>query len=178
MAGQLWMLWAGAAAVFARENGEEPVMESKPSNPKDIIGTDKLPLGLVPATSIAYQSLGHLEGNLKYGLVNWREAGVRTMIYIDACLRHIAKFTNGEWEDKETKVPHLGSALACLGIIVDAFESGKLIDDRPKPAPVSELIDRMSANVKHLRQLHADKDPIHYTIAGPVQKEKPPVKGA
>ena len=153
-------------------------MSSKPSNPKDLIGTDKLPLSLVPFTSIAYQSLGHLEGNLKYGLVNWREAGVRTSIYIDACLRHIAKFTNGEWEDAETKVPHLGSALACLGIIVDAYESGKLVDDRPKPAPVSALIDKLSANVRHLRTLHADKNPVHYTIAGPVQKETAPSRKA
>lgn len=135
---------------------------SKPSNPKDLIGTDKVPLSLVPGSAIAYQSLGHLEGHLKYGLVNWREAGVRFSIYIDALLRHTQKLLNGEWEDSVTKVPHLGSMGACINIIIDAYESGKLIDDRPKQAPVSETIDRLGANVKHLRQLYADRAPHHY----------------
>jgi hypothetical protein len=139
-------------------------ISSKPTNPKDIIGTDKVPLGLVPATSIAYQSLGHLEGMLKYGLVNWRVAGVRFSIYLDACLRHLQKLQNGEWADPVTRVPHLGNALACLGIIVDAYEAGKLIDDRPKSAPVAQVIDRLADNVRHLRDLYKDKHPTHFTI--------------
>lgn len=138
--------------------------ETKPSNPKDIIGSDKLPLSLVPGTSKAYQALGHLEGMLKYGLVNWRECGVRTSIYLDALERHYEKFKNGEWADPVTRVPHLGSMLACIGIIVDAYESGKLIDDRPKQAPVSRLIDECGDIVKHLKELHKDKNPHHYTI--------------
>lgn len=148
----------------------QPKLEEKPTNPKDLIGTDKLPLSLVPQTAIAYQALGHLEGNLKYGLVNWREAGVRFSIYMDALLRHAFKLHNGEWEDPDTKVPHLASMGACINIIIDAYESGKLIDDRPKPAPASQVIDRLSGVVKHLRQLFKDKDPVHYTINGPVRK--------
>lgn len=147
----------------------EPLVE-KPSNPKDMIGTDKVPLSLVPATALAYQAVAHLEGNLKYGLVNWREAGVRTSIYIDALQRHCAKFVNGEWEDPETHVPHLASMGACINIIIDAYESGKLIDDRPKSAPANKVIDRLSGVVKHLRQIFADKNPIHYTIGGPKRK--------
>jgi hypothetical protein len=138
--------------------------EPKPSNPKDIIGSDKLPLSLVPDTTIAYLTLGHLEGMLKYGLVNWRECGVRTSIYLDALARHVAKFKSGEWADPETRVPHLANALACLSIIVDAHECGKLIDDRPKPAPVAPLIDRSGGIVKHLKALFADRNPHHYTI--------------
>ena len=137
--------------------------DSKPSNPKDIVGTNKVPLSLVPGTSLAYQALGHLEGNLKYGLVNWREAGVRCSIYIDALLRHTQKFLNGQWEDPKTHVPHLGSMLACIGILVDAYECGKLIDDRPKQAPVDETIDRLSGVVAHLREMFKDCHPHHYT---------------
>lgn len=138
-------------------------LESKPSNPKDIIGSDKLPLSLVPDTTIAYLTLGHLEGMLKYGLVNWRQCGVRNSIYLDALARHIAKYKNGEWEDPNTKVPHLANALACLSIIVDAYECGKLIDDRPKSAPVASLIDKFSDKVKHLKKLFKDHNPYHYT---------------
>ena len=142
-----------------------PSSPSKPSNPKDIIGSDKLPLDLVPDTALAYAALGHLEGMLKYGLVNWRECGVRTSIYLGALSRHIAKFKNGEWEDPVTKVPHLGSALACINIIIDAYECGKMIDDRPKSAPVAGLIDRFSEKVKHLKRLFAEYHPHHYTIS-------------
>lgn len=148
---------------------------TKPSNPKDLIGSDKLPLGLVPTVTLAYGALGHLEGHLKYGLVNWREAGVRTSIYTDAMKRHLQKFSDaGEWADKKTRVPHLGSIIACCGIILDAYHAGKLIDDRPLPnEAVSDLIDSLGETVKHLKALFADSNPIHYTIAGPVQRELP-----
>lgn len=146
---------------------------TKPSNPKDLIGSTKLPLSLVPGTSKAYQALGHLEGMLKYGLVNWRECGVRASIYMDALERHYEKFKNGEWEDPQTLVPHLGSMLACIGIIVDAYECGKLVDDRPKQAPVGPMIDRMEANVRHLHEMFKDKAPHHYTHEA--QKVNPPL---
>lgn len=146
------------------------VQEGKPSNPKDLIGTNKVPLSLVPAMSIAYQSLGHLEGHLKYGKTNWREAGVKFTIYIDAMLRHIEKLCDGEWADPETHVPHLGNILACAGIIVDAYESGKLIDDRPKQAPTGAGIDRLGAVVKHLREMHKDKSPVHYYHEGKIDE--------
>src|SRR5690348_5848471 len=114
-------------------DGKEYDMAEKPSNPKDVIGSNKLPLGLVPTVTKALCTLGHMEGHLKYGLVNWREAGVRMSIYIDALERHIEKLKGGEWADPVTRVPHLANALACLSIIADAAYSGKLIDDRPKP---------------------------------------------
>lgn len=139
-------------------------IETKASNPKDIIGSDKLPLSLVPDTTKAYLALGHLEGMLKYGLYNWRAAGVRFSIYADALERHMAKLKNGEWEDSQTKVPHLANAITCLSIVIDAYECGKLIDDRPKSAPVSVMVDRMSENVKHLKKLFKSFNPKHWTI--------------
>lgn len=157
--------------------------EAKPSNPKDLIGTNKVPLGLVPSTTKVLLALGHLEGHLKYGLVNWREAGVKTAIYIDALERHIEKFKAGEWADPVTKVPHLGNALACISIIVDATYSGKLVDDRPKPTlgyladtlpkpcTVPELIDSSSEIVKHLRQLFGDAKPTDYFMEGPKERK-------
>jgi hypothetical protein len=146
---------AGCPAIKTQE-------DVKLSNPKDIIGSDKVPLGLVPGTTKVYLAIGHLEGMLKYGLVNWREAGVRASIYLDALDRHIEKYKNGEWEDQTTKVPHLANALACISIIVDAYECGKLVDDRPKQAPVSEVIDKFSEKVKHLKELFKDYKPHHY----------------
>ena len=146
-------------------------MADKPSNPKDVIGSNKVPLGLVPGTTMAYLAIGHLEGDLKYGRVNWREAGVRTTIYLDACLRHLEKFKDGEWEDPTTKVPHLANALACLSIIVDAHHAGKLTDDRPKSTPTSEVVDKMGDLVIHLKDLYKDKKPTDYFITGTKERE-------
>lgn len=140
---------------------------SKPSNPKDMIGSDKVPMSLVTGTTKAYLALAHLEGHLKYGLVNWREAGVRASIYLDAIERHFEKFKDGgEWADEKTKVPHLASIMACCSIILDAHLVGKLTDDRPKSnQALPQLIDDLSENVKHLKELFKDHSPRHYTIA-------------
>jgi hypothetical protein len=146
-------------------------MNEKPSNPKDIIGSNKIPLGLVPASTMALLAIAHAEGNLKYGLVNWREAGVRFSIYIDACLRHIQKLKEGEWADPETHVPHLGNAMTCLSIITDAYYCGKLIDDRPKEAPATQVMEDMAEVLLHLKKLHADKKPVDYFVDGPKQRE-------
>lgn len=157
-------LCPGCEAGF---HGMEEASTSKPSNPKDIIGSDKLPMDLVTGTTKAYLALAHLEGHLKYGLVNWRAAGVRASIYLGALERHYEKFKDGgEWADPVTKVPHLASIMACCSIILDAQLAGKLNDDRPKSnAALPQLIDDLGANVKHLKELFKDKNPRHYTIA-------------
>lgn len=124
-------------------------------------------MGIVPASVTAYASLAWLEGKVKYGGVNWRNAGVRASIYLDAMQRHFAKYNDGgEWADPETHVPHLASIIACAGIILDAQLAGKLTDDRPKSQPeLPKLIDELSEVVAHLKELHKDKNPHHFTIA-------------
>lgn len=137
----------------------------KPTNPKDAIGSDKLPMHLVPSSLIANASLAFLEGALKYGKYNWRVAGVRTSIYLDAMQRHIAKFQNGEWHDPITEVPHLASVIACAGIILDAVACNKLIDDRPPQAlAIAGDIDGAADHVKFLKSLFKDHSPKQYTI--------------
>lgn len=146
--------------------------DTKPSNPKDLIGSNKVPMSLVPGTTMAYLALGHMEGDLKYGRSNWREAGVRALIYLDALYRHVEKYKAGEWEDPDTTVPHLANALTCLSIIVDAHECGKLIDDRPKQAPVASMIDRFGEKVKFLREKFKASRPVDYLFTGPKQREE------
>lgn len=147
------------------------VEDTKDTNPKDLIGSTKLPLSLIPGTTKAYLAIGHLEGHTKYGLCNWRSAGVRFSIYLDALERHIEKMKGGQWVDPQTQVPHIANAITCLSIIIDAYESKKLIDDRPIGAPVADVLDRMSQNVAHLKNLYGDKKPVDYFINGPKQRE-------
>lgn len=138
----------------------------KPSNPKDAVGSGKLPLGLVPQSGIAYEALAFMEGGLKYGAHNYRAIGVRASIYHDACLRHIMKWWNGQDEDPKTRIHHLGSARACLNVILDAGLMGKLTDDRP---PSNEglvrMIEEAETEVAHLKGLFKAHNPHHYTIS-------------
>lgn len=138
--------------------------ETKDGNPKDAIGATKLPMHLIPGSAKAFLTMGFLEGALKYGKYNWRVAGVRASIYLDAMERHMEKYTNGEDCDPVTRVPHLASIMACCSIILDAELVGKLTDDRPPRAPVSELIDSLATDVAYLKELYKGKNPHQYTI--------------
>lgn len=110
------------------------------TNPKDLLGIKKVQLNLVPASSIIYQALAMEDGARKYGPYNWRAKKVIASIYIAAALRHIQAWQDGESVASDSQKPHLGHALACLGIIVDALETGNLVDDRPLPGAAGKLI--------------------------------------
>lgn len=140
-------------------------VDAKDANPKDTIGAKKIGSTLVPDVIVYFASLGLLEGALKYGTANWSEAGIRCSIYLDACGRHLAKFKAGEWADPKTRVPHLASAIACIGIILDANLRGMITDDRPPANPgLIAWMDEAQSGVEHLKQTFAEHDPKHYTM--------------
>lgn len=137
----------------------------KLTNPKDAIGSNKLPLHLWPETATLMGTLGLLDGALKYGRGNYRAIGVRATIYIDACKRHLNAWLEGEECAPDSGVPHLAHALACLAIIVDAEAAGQLNDDRQFPGGYHALVEKLTPHVARLKDLHKDKSPQHYTIA-------------
>jgi hypothetical protein len=134
-------------------------------NPKDAIGAGKLPLHLWPATASALGCLGLLDGMLKYGRSNWRVAGVRASIYVDAAKRHLDKWFEGQDYDVDSGLPHFAHALACIAILVDAQAAGMLNDDRQVAGGYIEFLDSLTPHVARLKELHASKDPKHWTIA-------------
>ncbi len=136
----------------------------KQTNPKDAVGSSKLPLHLWPTTASAMGCVGMLNGMLKYGRSNFRTAGVRSSIYYDAARRHLDAWFEGEEHDKEDGVPHLAAALSCLAIIVDAQAAGKLNDDRMTPGGYRKLMDVLTPHVERLKKLHGGKNPKHHTI--------------
>lgn len=137
----------------------------KPTNPKDAIGSDKLPIHLWPATATALGSIAMLNGMLKYGRSNFRAIGVKSSIYIDAAKRHLDAWFEGEEHDPDDGVPHLAAALACIAIIVDARAAGKLNDDRQISGGYRKLVEELTPHVKRLKELHKDRSPKHYTKA-------------
>jgi hypothetical protein len=141
----------------------ETLSELKPTNPKDLIGSDKLPLHLWPETATAVGCLAMLDGALKYGRANFRAVGVRASIYIDALKRHSNAYFEGEDTDPDSGLPHLAHALACIAILIDAKAAGKLTDDRQFPGGYRTLVDSLTPEVARLKAKHAERSPKHYT---------------
>lgn len=106
-------------------------MASKESNPKDAVGTKRVPFSTVPAGPIAEVGLAMLEGALKYGRHNYRAVGVRTSVYYDAALRHLTAFWEGQDIDPDSGLPHITKAMACLLVLRDSQIMGNVVDDRP-----------------------------------------------
>lgn len=114
------------------------------TNPKDLQGIKKPPLNLVPETANIFEAEVMALGAKKYGPYNWRTKKVKASIYVAAARRHLAAYYDGESDDPESGMPHLAHARACLGILLDAFATGNLVDDRPPPGAIGELIKQLT----------------------------------
>lgn len=140
-----------------------PDPKLKDSNPKEAIGSNKIPLHLWPETASVLGALGLLDGTLKYGRSNFRAAGVKASVYYDAARRHLSRWFEGQDNDPDSGLPHLAHVLACIAIIVDAQAAGSLTDDRMYPGGFQHLIDDMTCHVSRLKELYKDKNPRHFT---------------
>lgn len=108
-----------------------------PTNPKDLVGARKVSISCIPPIALVHEAHAMMDGARKYEKYNWRSNPVRADIYIDALLRHVFAWFEGEEYAEDSGAHHLGHARACLGILIDAMESGNLVDNRPK-TPVSQ----------------------------------------
>lgn len=111
-------------------------------NPKDLTGRLKVPmLSVIPPASIigeaeamrygAYEA-PRVDGGKGYGPFNWRDQAIEAMTYIDATIRHCLAWVDGEELAPDSLVHHLKHAKGSLGILLDALETGIVIDNRPK----------------------------------------------
>lgn len=144
-----------------REVAEEPkafygnTVEGVPppasnTNPKTLTGNQKVPiLSVIPPASIIAQATAmrygaffapRTDGTKGYGPYNWRDQPIEAHVYIDAAMRHLMQWFDGDESeivrDDEGRaideVSHLAFALATIGILLDAKANETLIDDRPK----------------------------------------------
>lgn len=123
-------------------------VERKDTNPKDAVGVKKAPLSTVPMNVVAEAGVAMLEGALKYGRHNYREAGVRESVYFDGTMRHLIAYWEGEDIDPDSGVSHLTKAIASLLVWRDAQMNGRALDDRPpKSAPFYTALNTRAAKL-------------------------------
>jgi dATP/dGTP diphosphohydrolase len=125
-----------------------PTQPSLGTNPKDIVGDTKPPLHLVPPPALVRLAKVMELGAKKYGPYNWREKKVQYHAYVAAALRHLYSAFDGEDDDPESSQGHLEHAMACCAILIDARETGNLIDNRPVKGVTGKLIAELSKKEK------------------------------
>lgn len=120
------------------------------TNPKDLLGAKKVSITKLPAVAMLHAAHAMMNGAEKFGPYNWRQKKVQAEIYIDAAFRHITAWNEREECASDSGVHHLGHAIACLAILLDAQETGNLVDDRPiesgaYPKALARLNERIAA---------------------------------
>jgi len=122
------------------------------ANPKDLFGAVKVSMTKLPGVAILHASHAMMDGARKYGPYNWRDKAVFASVYIDAALRHMEAWFDREETAADSGVHHLGHAMGCMAILLDAQETGHLIDDRPNipgtEAAVSRVLKRLNRAIK------------------------------
>lgn len=143
----------------------QPADDTKLTNPKDAIGSMKLPLHLLSPIVAAYHALAKFLGNVKYGAWNYIAGGARASVYKAALDRHMSAWWAGEDLDPEDGTPHLANALACLDILIECSEAGNLNDDRPPSTEYRRVRTKIEAMMPRILEQHGHRNPRNYTIA-------------
>ena len=107
-------------------------MKTQYNDPKGAAGAVKVPLGLIPPHAMEQTAWVHKLGADKYGPWNWRETGVCASTYVNAILRHLNAWRDGEDLDPESGISHLAHVACSANILMDAEYCDKLQDDRNK----------------------------------------------
>ena len=91
--------------------------------------TNKPPIGLISRVALEQEAFVMQFGAQKYDAHNWRK-GMKYSRLLNAALRHILAFNEGEDLDPETGLSHLAHARCCLAFLMDYQASGTGQDDR------------------------------------------------
>lgn len=140
-----------------------PATDIKSSNPKDAIGSRKVPFHLVPQQVLGEVALGMLEGACKYGAYNYRAIGVRSSVYHSAAKRHLGAWWEGQDIDPKSGLHHITKAIASLVVLRDAMIQGKCDDDRPPAAADPDWVEKLNAEAARILSEHPNPLP-PYTI--------------
>jgi hypothetical protein len=126
-------------------------------NPKSIPGRKKFAFSVMPFNVLVEVSLAMLEGALKYGRFNWRTGPpIRVSDYLDALMRHVTAYAEGQDIDPDSGRHHLVKAAATLFVLIDSILCGRVVDDRAPPASADcAWIDEANTAAAGLREKHS-----------------------
>lgn len=99
---------------------------------------EKIDLSLIPLIAEVEEAKAFMVGLKKYGRYNYCKGHSASQL-IAAAKRHMGAWFNGEEYDPQDGQHHLGSARACLAMILRQNELGTLKDDRFKPETTTPL---------------------------------------
>ena len=125
----------------------------------------KPPISLVNREALEMEADVMAYGATKYARDNWR-LGMGWSRLIDAAMRHIVAFGDGEDLDPETKLHHLAHARCCLAFLINYQCHGLGTDDRWVNTPVEEAVVEQ----------HAGAPMTDHTFTGPVLEGVTPIK--
>jgi hypothetical protein len=89
----------------------------------------KAPISLINRRAIEEEAQVMAFGARKYAAHNWRK-GIAASRLLDAALRHIFAYADGEDNDPETGLSHLAHARCCLAFQIDLQHTHPELDDR------------------------------------------------
>ena len=145
-------------AISAAKNltkGEKD-FEVKDINPKDAVGTGKVPMSCVPAPVLMELALAMLEGSRKYGRHNYRVSGVRASVYYDAVMRHCMAWWEGEDIVSDSQLSHITKAIAGLVVIRDSMMTNTWVDDRPPIKHEFYWVQQMNKKAKEINNQYPE----------------------
>ncbi len=90
----------------------------------------KADLAIIPEAALVEMAKAFQVGEKKYGRYNYLAGGFTICRITAAMIRHAYAYLRGEEYDPKDGQHHLGSVLACAGMLLDLRARGKLIDDR------------------------------------------------
>jgi len=147
----------------------------KLSNPKDSVGIRKARwFSYVPLRVMVCIGLAMLEGARKYGRHNYRIAGVRASVYVDAVVcGHLTRWMEGEDIDADSGENHIVKAISSLIVLYDGMLEGNWEDDRP-PSIQHAADFFAAADKKAIEIIERFPKPVPaYTIKDTVWKKTP-----
>lgn len=112
--------------------GPKEPWTNQAENPKESAGRKKCPMHLLSPSAMRETANALGSGAAKYGVRNYRTAGVNATTYVAAILRHITAWNDGEDNDSESGLSHIAHVAACCDILLDTQACGMLNDDRSK----------------------------------------------
>lgn len=94
-------------------------------------------LSLIPYSALTEEARVLMFGMEKYGRDNWRQGFEWTRL-IDAGMRHLQAFNEGEELDPESGLSHLAHARCCLAFLIEFEKTHPELDNRHKQVPVDQ----------------------------------------